>query len=336
MEELLLKDQKKSQIGFLGVGWIGFNRMESALASGKIRVAGIADKLTDQVDRACEKCEADVARCEELDELIALEPDGVVIATPSAMHAAQSLAALRKGIAVFCQKPLGRNAAETRKIVETAKAKDLLLGVDFSYRYTCFRLLHQIIQRGEIGKIYSMELCFHNAYGPDKDWFYQKASSGGGCIMDLGVHLIDLAIWCLNDEIMVSEASLYANGQHIHSDFDGVEDHAMVTLNTSSGCTIQLNCSWNLPAGKEAELFCNIYGTDGGLSFRNINGSFYDFEALRFRGIQTERLFGGADDWGGRAIAEWCTRLSAGEGFNSEVERVVQVAELIDEIYEKA
>src|SRR5690606_2112222 len=125
--------------------------------------------------------------------------DGVVIATPSALHAEQSIAALNMGKAVFCQKPLGRNAAETRAVVEAARKNNLLLGVDLCYRHTCFRRIHDIIQSGELGHIYATELTFHNAWGPGKEWFYDPKRSGGGCVVDLGIHLIDLALWTLKE-----------------------------------------------------------------------------------------------------------------------------------------
>ncbi len=332
METLI--SSNKTKVAFLGVGWIGLNRLNAANATGVVEIAGIADTSKDSLTAA--DCGEDVAACNSLEELINLKPDGIVIATPSALHAAQALKVLERNIAVFCQKPLGRNAAETHTIVKLAEAKNLLLGVDFSYRYTCFRLLHKLIQQGEIGKIYAMELCFHNAYGPDKSWFYDKKASGGGCVIDLGVHLLDLAVWCLpNQNLQVKDVALFHKGKRINGCSEEVEDHAMVSIHGKEGCSLQLNCSWNLAAGKEAEIHCNIYGTAGGLSFKNVNGSFYDFEALRFRGTQTEILFSGADAWGGRAIADWCRSLRNREGFDPQIKRAVDVATLIDAIYEK-
>ena len=84
-----------------------------------------------------------------LDELLDLGLDGVVIATPSALHAAQSIRALERGAAVFCQKPLGRTAAEARAVVDAARAADRLLGVDLSYRFTeGMRRIREIVRAG--------------------------------------------------------------------------------------------------------------------------------------------------------------------------------------------
>jgi len=131
----------------------------------------------------------------DLDSMLALDLDGVVIATPSALHAEQSIQALERGAAVFCQKPLGRTAAEARAVVDAARAADRLLAVDLSYRFTKgMQRIREGVVSGELGRVYAVDLVFHNAYGPDKPWFYDPALSGGGCVMDLGVHLVDLAL----------------------------------------------------------------------------------------------------------------------------------------------
>src|SRR5436309_2887347 len=56
----------------------------------------------------------------------------------------------------------------------------------------------ELVAGGEIGEIYAVDACFHNAYGPDKEWFYDPHLSGGGCVIDLGVHIVDLVRWVLD------------------------------------------------------------------------------------------------------------------------------------------
>jgi predicted dehydrogenase len=107
-----------------------------------------------------------------LQELLKHEIDGIVIATPSALHAAQTVNVLNRGAAVFCQKPLGRSLIEVRSVIEAAKAADRLLGVDLSYRFTAaMGHLRRLVQSGELGEIFAGKLVFHNAYGPQKPWF---------------------------------------------------------------------------------------------------------------------------------------------------------------------
>ncbi len=327
----------RPRLAFLGVGWIGKNRMEALIKNETIEVAGIADPSRDNLDAALAVA-PNATTYGSFEEILDSDVDGVVIATPSALHAEQSIAALNKGKAVFCQKPLGRNAAETEAVVEAARRNNLLLGVDLCYRHTCFRQIHDIIQSGELGHIYATELTFHNAWGPGKEWFYDPKRSGGGCVVDLGIHLIDLALWTLKGtKVQDVCSSLFSGGSTLKDPETQVEDYATALINLTNEqqekTAIHLNCSWNLPAGKEADIQANFYGTKGGVAFRNINGSFYDFRALRLNGTQTEVLFEGPDEWGVRAVGEWAERLAAGKKFDPEANTIVEVAKVLDRIY---
>ena len=324
----------RPRIGFLGVGWIGRHRMEAMLKTGAVEAAAIADPSPEMVAQAAELA-PDAGIVSGVDEMLDLGLDGVVIATPSAMHAEQSVAALERGAAVFCQKPLGRTAAEAREVVEAARAADRLLGVDFSYRFTeGMQRIRELVGSGELGKIYAVDLVFHNAYGPDKAWFYDPASAGGGCVMDLGVHLVDLALWSL-DFPAVSEVTgqLFSGGEPLLDPARQVEDYAVATIRLETGCTVRLACSWRLQAGRDAIISAEFYGTGGGAALRNVGGSFYDFEAERYRGTQTETLSGPPDPWGGRAAADWATRLASGQHFDEQAERLVEVSTVLDRIY---
>lgn len=321
----------RPRIGFLGVGWIGRHRMEAMLAGGLIEAAAIADPSPEMVAEAA-KLAPDPRVVDGLDAMLAMGLDGVVIATPSALHAKQSVAALEAGVAVFCQKPLGRDAAEAARVVEAARAADRLLDVDFSYRHTGgMRAIRELVQADELGKVFAVDLTFHNAYGPDKPWFYDRAQSGGGCVMDLGVHLVDLAMWTLGAKAAEEVAAqLFAGGDTLSG--DAVEDYAVAQMRVGDAA-VRLACSWRVNAGVDAEIGATFYGTDGGASFRNVGGSFYDFEALRFRGTSREVLAGPPDDWGGRAAADWARRLAEGARFEPEAESIVAVARVLDAIY---
>jgi predicted dehydrogenase len=273
---------------------------------------------------------------EDLSQLIQdPELDGVVIATPSALHAEQSIRALEAGKSVFCQKPLGRTAAETKRVVEAARQADCLLMVDLSYRYIqAMERIHEVVRSGELGEIYAVDLVFHNAYGPDKPWFYDPSLSGGGCVIDLGVHLVDLALWTLGfPEIEEVSSRLFAKGKRITAADGVVEDFASASIGLQGGAHLQLSCSWNLPAGQPAIIGATFYGTGGGAAFKNVNGSFYDFVAERFYGTHTETLSGPPDEWPGRAGVEWVKRLASGEKFDQGAEELVKVAEVLDRIY---
>jgi len=324
----------RPRLGFLGVGWIGRHRMQAIIETGAVEVAVVADPSPEMAAEAG-KLAPEAKQAGTLDELLDMGIDGVVIATPSAMHAEQSIQALVRGVAVFCQKPLGRTSAEVRAVVDAARAADRLLAVDLSYRFTeGMQRIRELVQGGELGHVYAVDLVFHNAYGPDKGWFYDPALSGGGCVMDLGVHLVDLALWALDfPQVKDVSARLLAGGEPLGGRTDTVEDYAVATIELESGTAIQLACSWKLQAGCDAIISAAFYGDAGGAALRNEGGSFYDFKAERFRGTSREPLASPPDAWGGRAAADWALRLAAGERYDPAAERLVDVARVLDRIY---
>jgi predicted dehydrogenase len=324
----------RPRLGFLGVGWIGRHRMKAILETGAAEIAAIADP-SPQMAAEAGLLAPEAKTVSTLDELLDLGVDGVVIATPSAMHAEQSIRALERGAAVFCQKPLGRTVVEVQAVVDAARAADRLLSVDLSYRFTeGMRCIREVVRSGELGSLYAADLVFHNAYGPDKSWFYDPALSGGGCVMDLGVHLVDLALWTL-DFPAVSGVSgrLFAGGEPLGQRPERVEDFAVATMELDTGAVVRLACSWRLQAGCDAIISAAFYGTAGGAALRNVDGSFYDFIAERYRGTARETLATPPDEWGGRAAADWAARLASGDRFDPAAERLVEVARVLDRIY---
>ncbi|PTL81388.1 Gfo/Idh/MocA family protein [Vitiosangium sp. GDMCC 1.1324] len=328
------KTSPRPRLGFLGVGWIGRNLMEAIVQSEMAQVVGVADPVP-AVAQEAQTLTPGSERVDSLDALLELGLDGLVIATPSAFHAEQSVSALERGVAVFCQKPLARSVEETRHVVNAARAADRLLGVDLSYRFTTgMRQLRERIHGGSLGDIYAVNLVFHNAYGPDKAWFYDPKLAGGGCVMDLGIHLVDLAFWVLGfPAVRRVSSQLFAQGRPLRRRGEAVEDYAAAQLELTSGTAVQLACSWKLPAGCDAVIEASFYGTKGGATFRNVNGSFYDFTADLFWGTRRERLADPPDAWGGRAAVDWATRLAHGVRFEPESECLVHVADALDCIY---
>ena len=324
----------KPRIGFLGVGWIGRSRMEAMLATGVVEAMAIVEP-SDQMAAAALALAPGAKRLDRYEDMLALGLDGIVIATPSALHAAQTIAALEAGAAVFCQKPLGREAAETDAAVAAAARADRLLAVDLSYRFTAgMAAIAPLIRDGALGRVLAADLVFHNAYGPDKPWFYDRALAGGGCVMDLGVHLVDLALWALDfPAVAAVEAELFAGGVPLAQAGDAVEDLAFATLRLETGAVLRLACSWRLHAGQDAAIEASFYGTEGGAALRNVAGSFLDFRAERYRGTARESLALPPDPWSGRAAADWATRLAGGARFDPAARRLVTVADTLDRIY---
>lgn len=329
---------RRPTVGFLGTGWIGRARLASVVESGRAEVVGVADP-SPRARAAALELAPGAAALPELGALLELQPDGVVIASPSALHAGQVGRALRHGAAVFCQKPLGRSEAEARLLVDTARRNDRLLHVDLSYRHVGgIPALRELVHEGGIGRVFAVDLTFHNAWGPEGEWFYSRRQAGGGCLLDLGTHLVDLALWVLDHpEPRSVRAHLFREGRPLDPSGDGVEDFAAAEVELGDGVLLRLSCSWNLSAGRDAVIQADFHGTEGGASLRNVDGSFYDFGVERYSGTHRSSLVEGGGvaptSWGGGAILQWVDRLRRGGFYDRSVEEILPVTRLLDRMY---
>jgi predicted dehydrogenase len=328
---------RTARLGFAGVGWIGRSRMRALAQSGLAQVAAIADPAGALRAAAAEDVPAAHA-VESFEDLLELDLDAVVIATPSALHAEQAVAALERGLAVFCQKPLGRDAAEATRVVEAARRADRLLGVDLSYRHTAAaQQMLGLVRGGTLGRIYAADLNFHNAEGPDKAWFRDRALAGGGCLIDLGTHLVDLALWLLDaPRASVRSARILRGGEPLAGGSQEVEDYAVAELALPCDVVARLACSWWLPAGRDCVIEVVLYGTEAAVALRNVDGSFYDLRCELLRGTATDVRVEPPDDWSGRAAVEWARRLRADRGYDPTAGALVRVPRVLDAIYEAA
>lgn len=325
----------KPKLGFAGLGWIGKNRLKAIKQSELAEItAGIDPDKTATEELRKETDE--IQFYDSFEEMLESDLDGIIIATPNILHVEQTLAALQKGKAVFCQKPLGRNRFETALMVDTARAENVRLGVDFSYRHTnAVKQLKKTIGSGELGTIYAINLVFHNAYGPDKKWYYDKDLSGGGCLIDLGIHLIDLLYYVLPDvNVTELQSRLYCNGNMIRTKGKEVEDFAAIQMTLNDLISVQLSCSWNLAAGRDAVIEATFYGDRGGISFRNTDGSFYDFITEKFTSTSTEVLAAPPDDWQGRAAIQWTQALAESNHFDPSADIYTKNSHTLDLLYQ--
>jgi predicted dehydrogenase len=324
------------RLAFVGLGWIGRKRLDAIAQHGGVEVAALFDSDAERLSSAAQEYPA-AAACERLDTLLDASVDGVVIATPNAHHAEQAIASLERGIAVFCQKPLATTARDTERVVEAARVADRLLAVDYSYRYVQgMALLRERMLAGELGTITAIDLIFHNAYGPSKQWCFDRSHSGGGCLLDLGVHLVDLALWLQDSPALrVGSSRLYARGRRLAADEvpNEVEDLAFVELGRQDGALVRIACSWDAQIGCGAQISADIHGTRGGAAWRNESGSFVDFELDLLRGDRREHLGSSRDDWGPGALQAWIARLRQDPAFDPSALQVLAGARLIDEAY---
>ncbi len=192
---------RKLTVGLSGCGTVAALYHAPALqileAEGVLRVAALFDPDHAAVERVGSAF-PDARRGASFEALLADPPDLVIVASPPAVHAEQASAALRAGCAVFCEKPLATRLADADALVALAERSQRILALGMLRR--CFpatRMLRELIRSGVIGAVRSFR-CFE---GGPFDWpvrspsYFTRAASGGGVLMDIGVHTLDLLGW---------------------------------------------------------------------------------------------------------------------------------------------
>lgn len=214
------------------------------------------------------------------------ELDIVSIATPNKYHAPLTIAALEAGNHVLCEKPMAMSADEARQMLAAAEKAGKRLMVNFSYRFTeQSQALKDRVDAGELGDVYFARTVWHRRRGLPKfgGWFGQKGLSGGGPLIDLGVHRLDLALWLMGYPkpvwVMGSAynpiATALAKEQGV--DYD-VEDLAVGLIKFDNGATLVVEASWAANIKEQELMETRLLGTKGGLVQRNLNET-YEFEA---------------------------------------------------------
>ncbi|MFH1756371.1 MAG: Gfo/Idh/MocA family oxidoreductase, partial [Candidatus Latescibacterota bacterium] len=188
--------------------------------------------------------------------------DAVDLCIPNYLHAPMAIAALRSGRHVMCEKPLARNYDEAKKMVDTAAKCKKILMVALNNRFReDVQILKTMIERKELGTIQYVKagwLRKSREWG-DKAWLLEKGKSGGGVLLDLGVPLLDLAIWIagLTDPTRVNCSVFGKKGK------GGVEESACAMINFAKEACLTLEVSWNLREPKDIS-YIQIIGSNGG------------------------------------------------------------------------
>jgi predicted dehydrogenase len=195
--------------------------------------------------------------------------DAVSICLPNFLHATVTIEALDKGKHVLVEKPMAMNSKEAEEMVNKAKHKKKLLAVAMNYRFTPERMfLKTLIDKGEFGKIYYVKCVtlrrktFDKKIVQSKDskkWFFTKERSGGGALVDMGPHLLDLAMWYLDDFNPISAYGVASTELMTYSDID---DFSSSIIKLKGGSTLHLESTWE--SWTEPKLYNLLLGTKGG------------------------------------------------------------------------
>jgi predicted dehydrogenase len=213
--------------------------------------------------------------------------DAVSVALPNYLHDTVTIAALGAGLHVLCEKPMALDAPRAEAMLEAARAAGKQLMIHFNYRYQpASQWLKRYVDEGHLGSVYYARTRWLRASGVPKPggWFGVKEFSGGGPVIDLGVHRLDLALWLMGYPRAVTvSASTYdlvgrrfAAGLGVRYD---VEDLASALIRLDNGATLSMEASWVGGTDRREDMLTEIYGVEGAAIHRNVNEG-YEFEAL--------------------------------------------------------
>ena len=276
-------DQESIRVGLIGLGMIGqvhakaYHDLNSSHDSTCPRINLVIlvppDFPIDET-RDAEIGSPRIIRSSE--DFFAEDLDLVDICTPNNSHAHYAELACLKGTHVYCEKPLGRDLTDAEKMVAAAEKANVLTQVAFVFRYLpAYRQLFDVVSSGEIGKpLHFRMVALHGGYLDHKrpaSWRLNKDQSGGGVLVDLGIHLIDLLraalgevdwIECETKTFIGERPAEDDNSQTVSVD---VEDWASCTLKTVSGAYGTLETS-RVAAGRNQNTLLEIYGEYGSVA----------------------------------------------------------------------
>lgn len=267
------------KVGVVGVGSISTSHIESYLKNEDVELVALCDINEERLKEKGRLYQVDQLYHDYQELLANEEIDAISICTWNNSHAEISIAALEAGKHVLVEKPLSMTVGEALQVEEAAKKSDKTFQVGFVRRHADnVKILQQFIEQGDLGELYYAKATCLRRLGNPGGWFSDVSKSGGGPLIDLGVHFIDLIWYLMGKPRVVSVSgntySKLGNRSHIENlsfykaaDYDpslnDVEDLANALIRFDNGASLYLDVSFTLQA-KEEEVSIKLYGDKGG------------------------------------------------------------------------
>jgi predicted dehydrogenase len=271
-------------VGIIGLG-MGFGHGKIYRTHPSVRLQCVADPDADRLRERGGELGVENLYTDALEMLQKEDLDLVSIATPNKFHHPYALAAFDEGCHVLCEKPMAMNAAQAREMLEASKKAGKRLMINFAYRFRDVSwAMKKQVESGLLGEIYYARTLWNRRRGLPRfgGWFGQKELSGGGPLIDLGVHRLDLALWLMGYPkpawILASAYDPIATdlAKRENKVYD-VEDMAAAHIRFENGASLSLEASWASNIRDAEEMETRLLGTKAGLIQRNVGGG-YDFE----------------------------------------------------------
>lgn len=346
------------KVGVIGCGGIANGKHLPALSQIKeVEFAAFCDII----DRRAQKAKKEYGNAnsevfKDYEEMLAsTKLDIVHVLTPNNTHKTISVAAMKAGSHVMCEKPMAKTSEEARQMIEVSEKTGKKLTIGYQNRFrTDAQYLHEICQEGELGEIYTAKAhAIRRRAVPTWGVFLDEDAQGGGPLIDIGTHALDLTLWMMNNyspkyvvgntyhKLSKTKNAANAWGPWNPKDFT-VEDSAFGFVVMENGATIYLESSWALNSLEVKEAKTTLMGTKGGADMDDgltINGE--DHGLLYDKKIQLKT--GGVDFYDEEgddpALLEaqsWINAVINNTDVIVKPEEALMVTEILEAIYQSA
>lgn len=293
-----MENSKKLKVAIIGCGGIANGKhMPSLSKLNTVELVAFCDIVEEKAKEAAKKYGMENAKCyTDYKELLKDETIDIVhVCTPNKSHSFITIAALEAGKHVMCEKPMAKTSAEAKAMVEAAKrtGKKLTIGYQNRFRGDS-QYLHTVCEKGDLGEIYFAKAhAIRRRAVPTWGVFLNEEEQGGGPLIDIGTHALDLTLWMMNNykpkavlgtayhKLAEKKNAANAWGPWNPEKYT-VEDSAFGFITMENGATIVLESSWALNSLEVGEAQTTLCGTEGGADMKN---------GLRLNGENLSRLY---------------------------------------------
>jgi predicted dehydrogenase len=338
----------KLRVGVIGVG-IGQAHIQAYKQSPDVEIVALCDTNEHRAQTVAHSSELPAAQIfsDYRAMLDSVQLDAVSIGLPNFLHRSVAVDCLRAGIHVLCEKPLALNAKEGQKIADAAAKNNRICMVGQVNRFRDdSRFLKSAIENGELGRTYYSHTGWLRKRGIPGygGWFTTKDLSGGGPLIDIGVHLLDIAWWLCGCPNPVSVTGVtyaefgpqgkgvgsYGKDKQPEGTFD-VEDLAVALIRFDNGLTINLEVSWALHNEKTRQ-WCQIFGTEGGCDWGEAPAFYKEMDNVS---VNSALDIGMGEPWRNQ-IQHFVDCILQNKTPDPDATQGVQMMKMLDAIYKSA
>lgn len=358
----------KHKVGIVGCGGIAHQKHLPALsnAADRVEIVACCDIIAERAKEVAENFGAPGCKVfEDYRELLKEDLEIVYVLTPNVAHCPIAVAAFEAGKHVMCEKPMAANVEDAQRMMDAWKKSGKLFTIGYQNRYRSdSQTLKRLCEEGELGQVYYAQAHALRRRGvPTWGVFTDKSQQGGGPLIDIGTHSLDLTLWCMDnyEPATVTGVTFEKLGHSLQPNFQGnpmgawdpatfeVEDAAFAFVTMKDGSLITIDASWLLNHTEERCAAAYLCGTQAGAELTGVGGE--NNEKLYLNKVMGNKQVkidvntaaGGVDLFPGKKVQPYDVEckvwLDAIEGKGELVvkpEQAFVVTKILDAVYESA